>query len=104
MLRRTPIRRKRSKPRRGKDTDEVKAEVRHAVYERAQGRCELRLVPECSKDRILPESGVTPWDHAHACHVKSAGAGGRWTMDNILLGCHACHLVGLHNPKPVPPK
>jgi hypothetical protein len=99
------IRQKRAKPRRGKETPEEKAAVRLAVYQRAAGRCELQIVSDCIKG-VLPLTGCNPWDHAHAVHLKSAGSGGKWTMDNIRLGCHRCHLIGMHNSlgKPCPPK
>jgi hypothetical protein len=97
------IRSRRTKPRRGKDTPATKTAVRLAVYERAEGRCELNLVADCIQG-VLPFTGVTPWDHGHAVHLKSTGAGGRWTMENIKWGCHPCHLVGMHNPKSVPAK
>lgn len=110
LIRRTPLKRsgpprkKRPGTRRGQATPKEVEAVRDAVYERAVGRCELNLHPECIKG-VLPKDGVTPWDHAHAVHGKSKGAGGKWTMDNIRLGCWHCHLEWLHaGGKPCPPK
>jgi hypothetical protein len=103
MLKRTPIRRKRSKPRRGKPTVEEKAIVRRQVYERARGRCELRNLPDCIKG-MLPFHGLNPWDHGHLVHLVSEGAGGPTNLENCRWGCWRCHLIGLHNPKSVPAK
>jgi hypothetical protein len=104
MIRRyAPPRKKRPGTRRGQATPEEITSVRLAVYERAGGRCELNLVADCIKG-VLPYEGETAFDHGHAAHLKSKGAGGKWTMSNIRWSCHLCHLVGLHNPKPCPPK
>jgi hypothetical protein len=103
MIKRSPIRKVRSKPRRGQPTKAEKASVRLAVYERAEGRCELHLLPNCIRG-VLPYGGGTVWDHGHLVHLKSRGAGGSWSLDNCKWGCYICHLVGLHNPKSVPPK
>jgi 5-methylcytosine-specific restriction endonuclease McrA len=90
MTPRTPLRRKRSKPRRGEPTREEKLALRQAVYERAQGKCELRLHKGCSRDRILPWDGEVLF-RAHLVHLKSRGSGGKWTMENCRLGCANCH-------------
>lgn len=102
-LKRSPIKKKRSKPRRGEPTREEKDAIRLAVYERAKGHCELHNLPNCVSG-VLPFTGITPWDHGHLVHLKSLGAGGKWSMENCRLGCHICHLVGIHNPKSVPRK
>jgi 5-methylcytosine-specific restriction endonuclease McrA len=96
MIRRyTPIRKKRSKPRRGQATKEEKNAIRLAVYERAQGQCELRILGTCIRGQ-LSYSGDTPWDHGHLVHLKSLGSGGKWSMENCRWGCHICHLEGIH--------
>ena len=91
----TPVRKKRSEPRRGEPTPEEKKAVRLAVYERAGGRCELNLGPKCIKG-VLPFEGDTPWDHGHFVHIKSKGAGGKFTVENGRWGCYQCHLGYLH--------
>lgn len=92
---RSPIKRRRSKPRRGEPTQLEKEQLRQQVYRRAGGRCELRNKAECVQG-VLPYSGITPWDHGHLVHMKSIGAGGKWTEENCKWGCHVCHLIGLH--------
>src|SRR5208282_940975 len=52
LRRYTPIKKKRSKPRRGEPTAEEKARVRLAVFERAEGKCELNLGPKCIKGAL----------------------------------------------------
>ena len=95
LRRYTPIKKKRSKPRRGEPTAEEKARVRLAVFERAEGKCELNLGPKCIKG-ALPFTGITPWDHGHFVHVKSKGAGGAFTEENGKWGCFQCHLGYMH--------
>lgn len=93
MKRRKPIPRKRAKPRRGQPTKAEKKALRWAVYERARGICELRLMPGCL--------GPVPFNgslrvRGHLVHLKSRGAGGKWDMENCRWGCAVCHLDGMH--------
>ena len=102
MIRRTrlkrsvPPKKRRSKPRRGQPTKDEKAAIRLAVYERARGRCELRLHKDCTRDRVLPWDGDV-FERGHLVHLKSRGAGGGWDMANLMLGCPACHLGSMHS-------
>jgi hypothetical protein len=95
---------RRTKPRRGQPTKAEKAAIRQAVYDRAQGKCEIRKHEDCSKERVLPWDGDV-FNRGHLVHIKSRGAGGSWEMDNLLLGCPPCHLISLHiegfKPEPV---
>ena len=96
------IARPRSKPRRGQPTRKQMTEVRLAVYGRAGGRCELNLVDDCD-GRVLPWKGPDAMSHGHLVHLRAKQRGGT-SLANCKWGCYACHLVGLHNPKPCPPK
>jgi hypothetical protein len=100
IIRRTPIRKKRPGTRRGQPTTEEKGVLRLAVYERAQGICELRLGPKCIKG-VLRFTGVSPLFYGHLVHIKSRGAGGKWTMENCRWGCVECH-IGYQHTKGVP--
>ena len=100
-IRRTPIRKVRPGTRRGQATPAEVRSIREQVYERAGGRCELKLVPEC-----IP--GVLPFDgpimgRGHLCHIGAKRRHGT-TVAGSKWGCWPCHLIGLHNPKPCPPK
>lgn len=92
----------RTKPRRGQPTTEEKATKRAEVYRRSGGRCELNLslnhIPG-----VLPESGISPFDHWHLVHLKAKRRFG-WGMDNMVGGCWPCHLIEIHNSKSVPAK
>ena len=106
-MKRTPINKVRSNPRRGEPTKAEKAVIRHDVYEDTGGRCMLHLHPECRVGR-LPEFGETPWDHWHLVHIRNKRMWG-WERSNLTGGCHLCHLVVLHiygpsGVKPVPRK
>jgi hypothetical protein len=104
LKRYTPVRKKRPGTRRGQPTPEEKAAIRLAVYERSGGRCELNLGPKCIKG-ILPFTGDSPLFHGHLVHVRSRGAGGKWTMENCLWGCVECHIGYSHTEgKPIPAK
>lgn len=97
LLRKTPLRKRRPGVRRGQPTPEEKRSIRLEVYRRAQGRCELHNLPDC-----IP--GVLPWDggvfqRGHLVHLRSRGAGGGWTLDNLRWGCWRCHLIGIHQGK-----
>lgn len=107
LKRRTPLKRsgspcaKRKGTRRGQATPAEVREVREDVWERAVGRCELRL----SSDYV---SGILPWDgpvlgRGHLVHMKGRRMWGT-SVDICKLGCWHCHLVMMHNPKPCPPK
>lgn len=102
IVRRTPIKRSappRKKrpgpPRRGQPNRDEKRVLRDAVYERDGGRCQLRLHRECSGDRTLPSEGEVLF-RAHLVHIKGRGAGGKWTMENCVIGCAACHSGSVH--------
>ncbi len=96
LTRKTPIRKRRpGPPRRGQPTAAEKSAIRLKVYERAGGQCELRLLPDCIRG-VLPWDGPDPWSHGHLVHVRSRGAGGKWTLENCRWGCWRCHLVGMH--------
>ncbi len=89
------IRRKvRSKLRRGQPTKQEKAALRLAVYNRAEGRCELRLGLKCLVGPMPFKGGV--FERGHLVHLRSKGAGGAWSMENCRWGCHQCHLGEMH--------
>lgn len=95
MIRRSPIRRKRSKPRRGQSTPEEKTAIRDLVYAETGGRCEIRKHPECIEGRVWPSNGETPWDHWHLVHIKAKRVHG-WARENLCGGCPFCHLISMH--------
>ena len=95
LRRYTPSRCKRSRRRRGEPTRKEKSTLRLAVNERAGGCCELKLGAGCIAG-VLPFDGPTPWSRGHLVHLKSRGAGGKWTMENCRWRCHWCHLVEMH--------
>jgi hypothetical protein len=103
LPRKTRIKPVRSALRRGELSKAEKTSVRRQVYERAGGLCEVKLHSKCIRV-VLDWDGDTPWNHGHLVHRKSKGSGGKWTLDNLLWGCPNCHLISLHNPKPVPSK
>lgn len=96
-MRRTPLRKHRSKPRRGQPTNAQKAAIRHQVYVETGGRCELNF-DGCIKG-VLKENGVSPWDHWHLVHLRNKRMWG-WERSNLRGGCHHCHLVVLHSYGP----
>lgn len=98
----TSLPRKRRKPRKGQPSKAEVAEIRYAVYQRAKGKCELRLHPECSGDRELPWLGDV-WMRFHLAHIGAKRRHGT-TVENTRAACWRCHLISLHNPKACPKK
>jgi hypothetical protein len=102
LIRRSPIRKKRSKPRRGQPTKQEKARERQRVYERCGGTCELR--DEAGKPLhakhipgVLPAGGSI-FDRWHLVHKHAKRRFG-WTeaQGNTLLGgCYWCHSEAIH--------
>jgi hypothetical protein len=94
MIKRTPIRKVRSKPRRGEPSKEEKQAIRNQVYVESGGKCEIRKHQDCSKDRILPSEGDV-FERWHLVHIKSKRVHG-WGRENLCGGCPACHIISLH--------
>jgi hypothetical protein len=97
-MKRTPIRKIRSKARLGQPTKAEKEAIHHQVYAESGGRCELNLSPECIRG-VLPENGITPWDHWHLVYKRNKRMWG-WERENLCGGCRHCHLVVLHSYGP----
>ena len=77
----------------------AKTEFRRDVAERAGERCEA-IKPNgkvCGVHAPLKWNGV--FYSGHVCHIKSYGAGGGDTMDNVYYGCPKCHLENEHGPR-----
>lgn len=94
LKRHTPIKKRRSKPRRGQPTAKEKAEARRQRYATAEGRCELHLHERCTPG-VLPYEGDV-FVRAHLVHLKSRGAGGDWSQENLRIGCYFCHIIAMH--------
>lgn len=92
LLRRTPIKKKRSKPRRGEPTAEEKTIIREREYIRSGGRCELRL-PGC-KGGVLPFVGSV-LERWHLVHKRARRRFG-WGPENLRGGCYHCHIEMVH--------
>lgn len=92
-MKRSPIRKKRSKPRRGEPSPAEKKQIRDRVYEETGGMCELRLMPGCLRGP-LPKEGHerARW---HLVHLHSKRRFG-WGRTNLCGGCAVCHIDGMH--------
>jgi 5-methylcytosine-specific restriction endonuclease McrA len=82
-------------------TPAEKAALRERVWTRDGGKCVV-----CGTSVIL-ERGTS--QSMHCAHVKSKGASGEWTEDNMLTKCPFCHIqiehaYGKSGVKPVPRK
>ena len=65
---------------------------RKAVYERARGMCD-----ECGLPAPLLDDGrFNVFTCGHVAHIRSRGAGGGDTLDNVKWKCWECHLVLEH--------
>lgn len=86
-MKRVALRRKRPGTRRGQPTKAEKAEIRQFAYQRARGRCELRIA--CSGTAILPYDGDVR-ERWHLVHLRNRRMWG-WGPENICGGCARCH-------------
>jgi hypothetical protein len=68
------------------------AKLRLEAWVRAGGCCE-----DCF--RYVPLKGDTVFEIAHLSHIKSRGAGGSDTLDNVKIKCYGCHIGIEHGPR-----
>lgn len=76
-------------------TKEDLVELRRKCFERD------KVCVNCGRS-VIWEAGL--WKSGHMAHIIGRGRGGSDTLENVRLLCFACHLIGDHNPKSVPPK
>jgi len=72
------------------------ARLRIDCFLRDEGRC-----GECDC-RVYLDRGF--FDRMHMAHIKSRGAGGPDTLDNVRTLCMKCHMLEHNGGKPCPPK
>lgn len=94
-LKRSPIKKRRSKPRPGRLKGEALERLRRECFERAGGLCQLRISLDCTV--------WSGWDFGHMHHEKHKSLGGKDESSNVLWACPTCHWLE-HNPKPCPSK
>ena len=71
------------------------SKLKREVYQRDGGRC-----VDCRRWVPLTVNGMfVPYRCAHLAHIKSRGAGGEDTMDNVRILCHSCHVENMHGPQ-----
>lgn len=58
-------------------------QLRRECFERDKGICQV-----CGK--------YASWEQGHMAHVKSRGAGGGDTLDNVKWKCPYCHICKEH--------
>ena len=76
-------------------TGKKKTEFRKAVAERALEFCEICGV---HAPRLWRGHFNRLWC-GHVAHIKSYGAGGGDTMDNVKWKCNHCHIEIEHGPQ-----
>ncbi len=116
MLKRTPIRKVRSKPRPGRLKGKAMESLRREVFERDGYRCQHTWMV----DYWNPLDGTympfqrtcgkeVTWENGHLAHIISRGRGGPDTPENTCCKCSSCHIgiehsYGPSGVKPVPKK
>ena len=108
-IRRTPLKKRRTKPRPGRVTGKAMEALRRACFERDGYRCQHQAFiadTNCLHARCMR---LVTWDNGHMAHIKSRGAGGKDELSNVTTKCPDCHVVREHffgpsGIKPVPPK
>ena len=73
-----------------------KTEFRKKVFNRSSGFCE-----DCGVYApLLDNDGLFDvFMCGHVSHIKSYGAGGGDTLDNVKWKCYNCHINKEHGPK-----
>lgn len=94
MIRRTPIKKRRTEPRRGEPTHDEKRILREERYRLAGGRCEIQKHSKCSGRYTLPLTGDI-FNRAHLVHLHARRVYG-WDIENLRIGCYWCHAVFMH--------
>ena len=112
MLKRSPVRKLRTKPRRGRLKGKDMESLRREAFDRDGYRCQHVLVcAEMNFEELKPILCLRPitWETGHLAHIISRGAGGKDELSNVLTKCPFHHMVAEHSYgpsgiKPVPKK
>jgi hypothetical protein len=94
MIKRTPIRKRRSKPRRGQPTKDEKRILRSYVAVRALLYCEIKG-PGCQG---YAPTGDDEFYSGQLVHLRAKRRFG-WEIDNLCWGCRHCHMDLVHMGK-----
>ena len=107
MLKRTPIRKKRSKPRRGRLKGDDMTALRKYVFIRDKFHCQHVLRRDESGEPIVICGKEVTWETGHLAHIQARRRGGD-SPENTYCCCAEHHLLyhayGLSMEKPCPPK
>jgi 5-methylcytosine-specific restriction endonuclease McrA len=115
-MKRSPIRKSRSKPRPGRLKGDPLENLRRDCFERDHYQCRhkkrhpIRDLKGYLVGSYYVECGdFVTWETGHMAHVVSKGRGGKDELSNVLTKCAKCHLVlehayGPSGVKPVPKK
>lgn len=100
-IKRTAVKKKRSKPRPGRLQGKKLYDLRWACYNRDKGLCQkCGVLTHWMQDELAP-------DLYHMSHIKAKRIG-LDTLENVEVLCGACHRqfhqYGPSMKKPVPPK
>lgn len=98
LKRKTWMRKVRKEPRKAEPTPAEKLIARQHCFERAQGRCELRISAECRGDRTTGFKG----GHLHHEHAKRRFGWMESETQRHIWCCPACHALTHAGIKPVP--
>ena len=108
MIRRTPIRKVRSKPRRGRIKGKDMEALRRVVFVRDHFRCQHVLRRDENGEPLVICGKEVTWDSGHLCHRRNRRMWGD-NPENTFCGCQECHIGKQHAygpsmEKPVPKK
>jgi len=112
MIKRSPIRKVRSKPRPGRLKGAAMEKLRRDCFERDGYLCQhMRVIAIDWKLGKLYRKCKNPvtWENGHMAHVVSRGRGGKDELSNVETKCAQCHIgiehsYGPSGVKPVPKK
>ena len=94
-LKRTPVRKKRTKPRPGRLKGKDLEKLRRDCFERDGYRCQHMLKYEDGTD--MARCGwIVTWETGHMAHVRNRRMWGD-NLENVTTKCATCHLIREHH-------
>lgn len=108
-MKRSPIRKRRSKPRPGRLKGDAMTALRLFVFTRDKFRCQHVLRRDKEGQPVAICGKEVTWETGHLAHIVSRARGGPDHPDNCVCKCSDCHIgiehsYGPSGVKPVPKK
>jgi 5-methylcytosine-specific restriction endonuclease McrA len=97
-MKRTRVKKVRSKPRAGRLKGAALEQLRRDCFERDGYRCQGFIHSECGLWFTCRK--LVTWESGHMAHIVSRGRGGPDVIDNVVTKCGDCHIGIEHSYGP----